>query len=66
MEILAWVISSGFVVGLVGFFLWMFNTRWITNNLSWEEVGCFMMILGIISWVACIPLAIILSATGNL
>jgi hypothetical protein len=66
MEILAWVIGSGFVVGVVGFFLWAFNERWITNNLSWEEVGGFMMLIGIISCMACIPLALILSAMGRL
>jgi len=66
MEILAWVSGTGFVIGVVGFFLCLCNTRWITNNLSWEEVGGYMWILGIISWIACIPLAIILSTTGNL
>jgi hypothetical protein len=66
MEILAWVIGSGFVVGVVGFFLWTFNERWITNNLSWEEVGGFMMLIGIISCMACIPLVLILSAMGRL
>ena len=66
MVLLAWVVSIGFVLGMVGFFLALFNNNWITNNFSWGELGALLLVIGIISWIACIPLWTILSATGNL